>query len=239
MKRWKTYLLLFALHSGLVLALLTMRRGFRNALKEPIMADPGDSKRWEYLCGSSELPRYAVIVGYVRRARPHATVLDVGAGNGVLAEELRHDVRLLRGIERDAASVQKANERKIDIADFLAADAEMYTTNDKFDVIIFNETLYYMNNPIQILDRYAAFLERDGILIVSTYIARKLLTLPIEIARHFDVVEQATVLNARGLGWIIQVVRKRPDAVAPASTVDYSTIPERSRFVRARRDGPP
>ena len=208
-RRLKTYLLLMAMQSGWATKLLTIigRRG-----PDPLTTpdpDRGDSKTWEYLGDLSELARYAVIAGYVRRLRPRASVLDVGSSNGVLAEELKHDVHLFRGIEYDAASVQKANERRIAAAEFLVADANTYVTADKFDVIVFNETLYYLRDPIQLLHRYARCLRPDGILIVSNFVARNLLRFPKEIGRHFEVIEQTTVINSRGLGWTIQVVCPR------------------------------
>jgi SAM-dependent methyltransferase len=210
--RWKTYLLMMAMQSRWLTTLLTrVGRNGPDALATP---DPnrGDAKRWEYLENLSELARYAVIVGYIRRMKPHATVLDVGASNGVLAEELKHDVRRIRGIEFDAASVRNAKDRSIAVAEFFEADANTYKTDDKFDVIVFNETMYYMRDPIQLLRRYAGYLQPGGILIVSNFIARYLLRFPDEIARHFQVVEQTTVVNSQGLGWTIQVVCPQAEA---------------------------
>src|SRR5262249_52357467 len=147
----------------------------------------------------------------IRRLRPGASVLDVGASNGVLAEELRHDVRKIRGVEIDPTSVQRATARNIPNAEFVAADANTYETDDKFDVVIFNESMYYLHDPIDTLRRYARFLEPGGILIVSNFIARYLLRFPGEIARNFVVIEQSTVINSRGLGWTIQALRKPTD----------------------------
>lgn len=212
MQKWKTYLLLFAMQSRWMTALLTSAgRNVHDALKRP-EPNRGDSKRWEYLGDLSELARYGVIVSYVRRLCPNAAVLDVGSSNGVLADELKADVRLLRGVECDPASVQKASERNLESAEFVVGDGNDYTTNDRFDVIVFNETLYYLHDPIAQLRRYAGFLRPGGILIVSNFIARYLLKFPSEIARNFDVIEQSTVLNSRGFGWTIQALRNRVDA---------------------------
>jgi len=216
MQKWTTYLLLLAMQNRFLMALLTsVGRNVKDALKSP-EPNPGGSKKWGYLEDLSEVPRYAVIVGYIRRLHPRAAVLDIGSSNGVLAEELRHDVRLLRGIEYDPLSVQRATGRQIPVAEFFVGDGNAYTTSDKFDVVVFNETLYFLHDPIEVLRRYSAFLAPGGTIIVSTFVARYLLKIPSEIARNFDVIETATVLNSRGLGWTIQAIRPRQVAAATA-----------------------
>jgi 2-polyprenyl-3-methyl-5-hydroxy-6-metoxy-1,4-benzoquinol methylase len=206
-RQWKTPLFLLAMQSRLATEMLTrVGRRVRCALKEP---EPlkGGSETWEYLGDLSEVARYAVIVGYIRRLCPSASVLDVGSSNGVLAEELRTSVRRIRGIEYDPISVERASERKIDNATFEVADANTFTTTERFDVVVFNETLYYLHDPIETLQRYAGFLKPEGVLIVSNFVARYLLKFPGEIARNFEVIEQANVINSRGFGWTIQALR--------------------------------
>lgn len=206
--QWKTPLFLLAMQSRWATGLLTsVGRRVRCALKEP---EPmkGGSETWEYLGDLSELARYSVIVGYIRRLCPNASVLDVGSSNGVLAEELRSSVRKIRGIEYDPISVERASERNIENAEFEVADANTFTTTERFDVVVFNESLYYLHAPIDLLHLYAGFLRPGGVLVVSNFIARYLLKFPGEIARNFEVIEQSTVINSRGFGWTIQALRK-------------------------------
>jgi SAM-dependent methyltransferase len=211
-RQWKTHLFLLAMQNRWATKLLTsVGRKVPCALKSPNPMK-GGSETWEYLGDLSEVARYSVIVGLIRRLRPNASVLDVGSSNGVLAEELRWSVRKLRGIEFDPVSVERANERNIDGAEFLVADANTYTTADRFDVVVFNETLYYLHDPMELLQRYAGFLKPGGVIIVSNFVARYLLKFPGEIARNFDVIEQASVVNSRGFGWTIQALRNPAEA---------------------------
>ena len=212
MRKWKTYLFLCAMQSRWLSAvLIRWGRGGHDALNTP---DPetGDAARWEFLANLSEMARYAVIVGYVRRLRPGGVVLDVGSSNGVLAAELRHDVSHYHGIELDPASVEAARGRHIPVADFAVADANTFSTTATYDVIVFNETIYYLHDPVNVLHRYAGFLKPGGIVIVSNYVARHLLRMPGEIARTFRVVDSTTVINAAACGWIIQVLQPHPAA---------------------------
>jgi SAM-dependent methyltransferase len=207
MTKLKTYLLLWATERRWISFLLTrFYPGGHDACRSPD-PNPGDADRWAYLTDLAEMPRYAVIVGYVRRLRPNGAVLDVGSSRGLLAEELKHDVARYRGIERDPTSVDMARLRNLAGAEFEVADANHYTTDDTFDVIIFNEVIYYLTNPAEVLRRYGEFLKPDGIMIISNYVARHLLRLPREIARSFELIDQATVINSQGIGWSVQAVR--------------------------------
>jgi 2-polyprenyl-3-methyl-5-hydroxy-6-metoxy-1,4-benzoquinol methylase len=207
MQKWKTYFYLCAMQSRWLSAfLIKVGRSGRDALRTP---DPetGDSTRWAFLAELSELARYAMIVGYVRRLRPGGSVLDVGSSIGVLANELKGDVSRYHGIERDPASVETARQRAISVADFSVADANTFSTSDKYDVIVFNETIYYLNDPVNVLRRYVEFLKPGGIIIVSNYVARHLLRMPGVFAQNFRIVDQTTVINALGGGWVIQVIQ--------------------------------
>ena len=51
----------------------------------------------------------------------------------------------------------------------MQADADVYRPVGTFDVIVFNESLYYMHDPLGVVERYRLALKQDGIVIVSTY----------------------------------------------------------------------
>ena len=48
--------------------------------------------------------------------------------------------------------------------------AEQFEVSDTYDVIVFNECLYYFNDPVGTVGRYASALRPDGIMIVSTFL---------------------------------------------------------------------
>jgi SAM-dependent methyltransferase len=208
MTKWKTCLLLCIMESrwtSSVLASIGWHTSDAVLAPDP---EPGNAGHWEFLGNLTEMARYAVIAGYVRRLAPRGAVLDVGSSIGLLAEELKNEVSLYCGVERDPESVNKAKARNIRIADFVVADASSYTTTDLFDVVVFNETLYYLSDPIGVLRRYSQFLKPDGIIIISNFIARHLMRMPLEIAQNFHVIDQTTVINSHGRGWTIQAVRQ-------------------------------
>ena len=212
--RWKTYLLLAAMQRNWMSRLLARSRRSGDAMTAPD-PDPGDASRWSFLDDLDEMARYAVILGYLRRLKPQGDVLDVGSGTGVLAVELAPGIGSYLGIDRDATSVEKARSREIPFSEFEVADAQTYTTDAQFDAVIFNESLYYLKDPIHVVQRYANFLKPDGVVVLSNYVTRHQLRIPGEIAKHFPVVDQTTVINASGRGWVIQVVQPVASTALP------------------------
>lgn len=51
---------------------------------------------------------------------------------------------------------------------FSVADCDTYTPNIKFDVIVFNEMLYYTDHN-KIMKRYTKFLSSEGIYVISIW----------------------------------------------------------------------
>jgi 2-polyprenyl-3-methyl-5-hydroxy-6-metoxy-1,4-benzoquinol methylase len=140
----------------------------------PVERDKWDAEYrkgdWDFLHAIDQLPRYAIIADYVRTFRRGAAVLDIGCGEGILQEKIGRDsyTRYL-GIDISAAAVERAQSRADVNTKFLAGDAASFDPRAKFDVIIFNESLYYFDDPIAVLKRYGAFLERGGVFVASLY----------------------------------------------------------------------
>ncbi len=106
------------------------------------------SGQWDYLDGPAEMPRYATIFGYARASNSHASVLDVGCGAGILLHWLDRDIERYVGIDLSSTAIEQArSQHLLDSARFEVADAATFNTNDRFDIIVLNEILYYMNSP--------------------------------------------------------------------------------------------
>jgi trans-aconitate methyltransferase len=116
-----------------------------------------------------ELAHYSVLAGYARTLKPGAAVLDVGCGDGILRTHLHQDsFSRYVGIDFPEA-IARASTRADARASFVASDMRVYEPADRFGVIVFNESLYYVEDPIGELRRYSAFLERDGVFLVSMH----------------------------------------------------------------------
>jgi 2-polyprenyl-3-methyl-5-hydroxy-6-metoxy-1,4-benzoquinol methylase len=124
--------------------------------------DYGD---WQVLASDIQEPRYQEIARIVGEFCPSGSVLDVGCGEAVLAPYLPESVTYA-GIEPSAkalaASIAKVPCRHTTAEDFTSG-------GERWDCIIFNEMLYYSQDPQSLLLKFSSFLKPNGIVIISIY----------------------------------------------------------------------
>jgi SAM-dependent methyltransferase len=101
---------------------------------------------WDRLGDVAEAPRYGVIAAYCRHFAPKGRLLDVSA-------------------EAVAAARATAGGRGA----FHVADAAEYRPEGCFDAVIFNEVLYYVDAPGEVVARYGRSLAPGGVMIVSQW----------------------------------------------------------------------
>jgi len=117
-----------------------------------------------------ERGRYSLIVGH-RDVLGLRSILDVGCGQGVLAERLqRTGYERYVGLDISQAAIQQARREQPDPRNsWLVADATTFETETRFDLIVFNECLYYMEDPAALVRHYVRFLAPGGWIIVSMH----------------------------------------------------------------------
>jgi 2-polyprenyl-3-methyl-5-hydroxy-6-metoxy-1,4-benzoquinol methylase len=126
--------------------------------------------RWQYLENVRQLAHYSLIMGYYTYYRPYSSVLDVGCGHGVLQRRLRTlGYTRYVGVDTSENAIREANRERDGQTEFCCADAESYIPRETFDVIIFNEVLYYFSAPIDAVARFAQCLNPGGIVIISMF----------------------------------------------------------------------
>lgn len=156
-----------------------------------------DAGGWDFLSGLSELAHYSVIVGYADRLRPHGSVLDVGCGSGVLHERFRSvGYAAYLGLDISEAAVSRLRAAGHADAEFVAERAEDFETERRFDVVVFNESLTYLEDPVRQFGRYVGFAAPGGIAVVSCHVqsARAQAVLR-ELEASYDVVDACVVAH--------------------------------------------
>lgn len=163
--------------------------------------------RWAYLNGLPQMTRYSVIAGYLQALRRQGCLLDVGCGEGILLDRLgAADYTRFVGIDLSHIAIERAQRKQHARSVFIQADAQDFVPDDTFDAIIFNEVLYYFDDPLAVAHRYRAWLRPEGLFVTSLFAgsdrARAISRLLKQAYRAID--EVAIVGNSRS--WIITVL---------------------------------
>ena len=159
------------------------------------------SGKWNFIDNTLGDPVYSFLEKYVGRG----SILDLGCGPGNTATELACPYRKYVGVDISEVALEKARKKTEETGrsgrnQFACSDFLSFNPADKFDVILFRESMYHV--PIgqikTILDKYAEFLKPEGVFIVRLYLAgpagekriRPKAVIRI-IDREFDVIEKA------------------------------------------------
>lgn len=169
-------------------------------------------QHWDFLTGVGELAHYAVIAAYGSYLRPHAAVLDLGCGEGVLYDRyLPLGCRRYVGVDISQTAVARLAERASPENEFVAQDAETYEPDGAFDVIIFNESITYFTEPEASFERYARWLAPDGIMIVSCHVqSPRAQAIQRNLKTRHEVMDE-TVVQQGSASWRVTVLRPAAD----------------------------
>ena len=161
---------------------------------------------WDFMRRLDEVARYSVIAGFLHHLKPGGSVLDVGSGEGLLADHLRpFGYSRFLGIDLSETAIAQTAGRRDAKTAFAAADAESYTPRGRWDAIVFNECVYYFNDPVGSVRRYEAYLEEGGVLIVSTFRSRRADVIVRRLLESCRLLEETAVSNAKGT-WVVRVI---------------------------------
>jgi 2-polyprenyl-3-methyl-5-hydroxy-6-metoxy-1,4-benzoquinol methylase len=176
--------------------------------------------RWSYLANEEEAQRYSAIAGYIDSLKPAAALLDVGCGEALLLASLRSSYRRYIGIDLAEAAIERGRKRQGELCFLTQADAQTFTADQTFDVIVFNEVLYYFPNPMAVVERYERWLNPGGLFIASLYEhSVRARGVRREISRRYRL-ETSRRVGAGAHSWSVLVFAPKPSRTC--STANHS-----------------
>jgi 2-polyprenyl-3-methyl-5-hydroxy-6-metoxy-1,4-benzoquinol methylase len=143
--------------------------------KSPANEQPGMDEYYrngcfDFLYTLEELSHYMVILGYIRFFVKQPAILDVGCGEGRLADLLDGQAyKDYHGIDISPIAIRRAQKKKLPKTRFTVADFQTWNPDQSYDLIIFCETLYYVPRPQEVVQHYAHYLLKGGYIVISIY----------------------------------------------------------------------
>lgn len=117
--------------------------------------------------GANEDPHYGALLQILRRY-DRGAMLDLGCGDGLLWKYYRPlSDSLLVGVDYSATAVENANARALPNCRFHCADFQSYTPDSRFSVVVFNESIYYIEDIGGAIRRAEGWLDDRGVLVFS------------------------------------------------------------------------
>jgi 2-polyprenyl-3-methyl-5-hydroxy-6-metoxy-1,4-benzoquinol methylase len=196
-----------------------LTRGVRRALgvdKEKRWNTEYAEGGWQWLRNLDELAHHCVLAGYVSYLKPGGSVLDVGCGEGVFQEQLRGAAGRYLGVDFEEP-IRQAQHKVTDQVRFVVGDMNEFTTSDRFDVIVFNESIYYLHDLMAGLARYEPFLNDDGVILISMHGKERNDALWTQIDTRYRQLDAVTMTNHRGIRWTTKAL------VSPNSRYELPT----------------
>lgn len=164
--------------------------------------------QWDYLKNISELGRYSMITGYLGHLKPDAAILEIGCGTGILFERLRHlPYKYYKGIDISEKAIESAQQFANDRTAFAAGNGADFSDNQKYDVVIFNEALYYFDDCLSVLKHYTQMLKPDGFFIISMVVGDISNLHWQRIEKNYTVRDAVQTTNKFGITWHCRVVQ--------------------------------
>ncbi len=170
--------------------------------------------KWDFMRSPEESQRYQILASFCF-SRPQPSIMDMACGEGILLEHFQQmgftPARFL-GLDIASTAIDRARLLHPEVR-FEVADAETYQPDERFDVIVLNECLYYLRRPLKVLQNLESGLAEGGVFVVSAYhpgnAPRRYSRFWENLTSDYECIQKQTVTNSKNITWNIGVFRPR------------------------------
>jgi 2-polyprenyl-3-methyl-5-hydroxy-6-metoxy-1,4-benzoquinol methylase len=164
------------------------------------------NRYWDFLTGVEEVPHYSVLAGYLRSLKPGGSVLDVGCGEGILQTRLGSEAySRYVGFDCSEAAISIACKNADRKTLFQVIDAACYVPAEAFDAIVFNEVLYYFDDPLAVFARYTRALRENGVLLTSLFMTERSSAILRRLKCLYPLLEEVSLRNQKTKTWVCSI----------------------------------
>ena len=163
---------------------------------------------WNYLDNEEEAEHYEVIIDFLKECGTEK-YWDVGCGNGTL---LRYALKssigkeAYKGFDLSVEAIKNAGKRFPGVS-FNCLDFERNALNEKADVVVFNESLYYFSRPLNVLkNTFQRNVSQGGRVIISMCDYKGHDYLWQKISSNYRVVREKDVSNSKNQLWKVMLI---------------------------------
>ena len=160
--------------------------------------------KWDFMIDEED--RYKTIIKFIKESKiDKPRILDLGCGYGALNKYMdKNDYSYCLGVDLSDTAINKAKKKNYPNSEFIVADIHKFVPNDTFDIIIFNEVLYYLDNQMEIVARFSNYSNNEGFFIFSFYgIRNDLIT---DIGKNYKLIESELVATKKNdASWAISI----------------------------------
>jgi len=151
---------------------------------------------WDHL----DKTHSATIANVVERYAKKGRILDLGCGTGSIASHLNLDsFESYLGVDVSPTGITMAQKRKSEKINFEIGDLQHYKCKEKYDLIVFEESLYYVPFFRQrLLRRYAQYLWPGGLFVVTIAHPNQFRGMIRMIRKNFQVIEDRFTSSSAG-----------------------------------------
>jgi 2-polyprenyl-3-methyl-5-hydroxy-6-metoxy-1,4-benzoquinol methylase len=144
-------------------------------IRRKILRIPADRWDHQYQRGEwdslgQESSRFDAVIRLMSKDRSRPSILEIGCGPALLLQQMKPaEYSRFTGIDLSAVAINTARQYENEDVHFFQSDMQTFVPDATYDIIAFNESLYYVKDPAAVFARYTQYLNPNGSIIITAF----------------------------------------------------------------------